>query len=212
MKLEEKFLAKLLVEGNDDQHVVWAICEKLVILETFDVVDCNSDSQAIGQLTSRIKLRNASVLGVVLDADTDLAKRWTQIQNKLQPFGYPVPETPDLDGTLIPSPGSGYPQVGIWLMPDNQSTGMLEDFAQQLIPESDQLLPIVQQIIAELDTEPRKAKFKAVHKTKALIHTWLAWQEHPGTPMGQALTSSYLSTNHELCTRFVTWLNALFNT
>ena len=211
MQLEEKFSSKLLVEGNDDQHVVWAICEKLAISESSDVIDCNSDFQAIGQLSSRIKLRNASVLGIVLDADTDLEKRWIQVCNKLRPFGYVLPNSPDPDGTRIPSPGNRYPQVGIWLMPDNKSTGMLEDFAQQLIPEFDQLLPIAQQVITEINTEPRKAKFKAIHTSKALIHTWLAWQEHPGTPMGQALTNSYLSSNHELCTRFITWLNTLFN-
>lgn len=211
MKLEEKHPAKLLVEGNDDQRVVWAICEKLAVAESFDVIDCNSDTQTIDQLASRVKLRSARVLGLVLDADTDLAKRWAQVHTKLQPFGYAVPDVPDFNGTLIASPGRNYPQVGVWLMPDNQSTGMLEDFAHRLIPDPDQLLPIAQQIVTELDTEPRRGKFKAVHKAKALIHTWLAWQERPGTPMGQALTNAYLTTNHELCTRFVAWLNALFN-
>ena len=40
MKVKEKFLKKLLVEGNDDQHVIWALCEKYKIPETFDVIAC----------------------------------------------------------------------------------------------------------------------------------------------------------------------------
>jgi hypothetical protein len=55
------------------------------------------------------------------------------------------------------------------------------------------------------------AQKKPIHKSKARIHTWLAWQEDPGTPMGLAITKSYLDTNQELCNLFVNWLNNLFN-
>lgn len=42
MKIKESHTYKLLVEGNDDQHVVWALCEKHNIPESFDVIDCES--------------------------------------------------------------------------------------------------------------------------------------------------------------------------
>lgn len=32
---KENYTKKLLVEGNDDQHVIWALCEKFNIPETF---------------------------------------------------------------------------------------------------------------------------------------------------------------------------------
>ena len=38
---KERFKKKLLVEGNDDQHVIWALCEKYSVKESFDVVDCS---------------------------------------------------------------------------------------------------------------------------------------------------------------------------
>ena len=54
---------------------------------------------------------------------------------------------------------------------------------------------------------------KEYHKSKAFIHTWLAWQEDPGTPMGLAITKKYLSTNDKvLCNSFIEWLNLLFVT
>ena len=49
-----------------------------------------------------------------------------------------------------------------------------------------------------------------MHKSKAEIHTWLAWQEEPGTPMGQAITKQYLDTNKELAKKFIGWLDNLF--
>jgi hypothetical protein len=38
MGAKEKFDKKLLVEGNDDQHVILALCKKFDIAETFDVI------------------------------------------------------------------------------------------------------------------------------------------------------------------------------
>ncbi|MDQ1088089.1 DUF3226 domain-containing protein [Siphonobacter sp. SORGH_AS_1065] len=213
MKIEEKFNQKLLVEGNDDQHVIWSICDKNKVTESFDIIDCGSDSQLLRQLSRRIRFNADKVkaIGILLDADTSLQKRWNEIKKQVKDLGYALPDVPDANGTIIES-SSYYPRLGIWLMPDNlQSSGMLEDFAKVLIPEQDQLLVEVERVLSEIEAIPRKAIYKDVHKAKALIHTWLAWQEDPGTPMGLAITKSYLNHNHELAIRFVTWLNALFN-
>lgn len=70
MKIEEKYPCKLLVEGNDDQHSVWAICEQKSIPESFDVVDCNSVDKAFKQLESRLMYpENNQIIGIVVDAD-----------------------------------------------------------------------------------------------------------------------------------------------
>ena len=55
MFMREKFNQKLLVEGNDDQHVIWALCLKFSIRESFDVIDCNDIDQIIEQLPVRFK-------------------------------------------------------------------------------------------------------------------------------------------------------------
>ena len=48
------------------------------------------------------------------------------------------------------------PRVGIWLMPDNASTGELEDFVMQLIPEDDSVWPLSKQYIGEIPQADRK--------------------------------------------------------
>ena len=96
MKIKEKFKSKLLVEGNDDQHVIWTLCEHHV------------------------------------------------------------------DSTLL-------------------------DIEQNNI-----------------------SKYKSRHKAKARIHTFLAWQEDPGTPMGLAITKKYLDPKAPSSQLFVNWLNALY--
>lgn len=207
-KIIEKFPSTLLVEGNDDQHVVWAICEKFKITETFDVFDCEGISNLFPQLPIRIKLREP-FLGILIDADADLLLRWKQIQNILTPLGYEIPEEPDASGSIVKS-ATSETTIGIWIMPNNQVPGMLEDFAEILIPANDSAIPFATKAVDEVKREA-VAKFSDIHRSKALIHTWLAWQDDPGTPMGLAITKSYLDHNHELCVLFVHWLNRLFN-
>ena len=50
MRIKEKFNKKLLVEGNDDQHVIWALCAQFKIIETFDVIDCEGIDKLLEQI------------------------------------------------------------------------------------------------------------------------------------------------------------------
>ncbi|MFH1466552.1 MAG: DUF3226 domain-containing protein [Pseudomonadota bacterium] len=57
---------------------------------------------------------------------------------------------------------------------------------------------------------PAPRCFRDVHEPKAVLHTWLAWQEEPGTPMGLALTRRYLDPCHPRAVAFAAWLRRLF--
>lgn len=210
MKIKEKFDKKLLVEGNDDQHVLWAICQQFNINESFDIIDSEGVSTLIPNIAVRAKQRDVRTLGILVDADTDLNKRWAQIANELKGMNYSVPDTPNILGTLIPSPALNRPQVGIWLMPNNQLPGMIEDFIRFLVPENEEGLALAEETISTLE-ERSLQQYIPNHRAKALIHTWLAWQEDPGTPLGQAITKRYLTTDTALANQLVHWLNRLFN-
>jgi hypothetical protein len=43
----------------------------------------------------------------------------------------------------------------------------------------------------------------------AHIHTWLAWQADPGTPMGLAITKKYLDANAPSAANFLRWVDRL---
>ena len=211
MKITEKFNAKLLVEGNDDQRVVWAICEKYSVSQTFDVIDSGSNSEVLKRLPLDLKSEAVKTVGIVLDADQNLQKRWQSLRDSLQHYGYKLPEQPNPHG-FTHLPHDIYPGIGIWLMPDNLQSGMLEDFVRLLIRPDDLLNPFVEQILSQIEAEKIRNRYDPdLHRAKAYIHTWLAWQKDPGTPMGLALTKTYLDHNTDLCLRFVNWLNLLFN-
>nr|WP_310589122.1 DUF3226 domain-containing protein [Runella aurantiaca] len=149
-------------------------------------------------------------MGVVVDADENLLTRWESLKHALKQLGYSVPQEPNPNGTILKGEERN-PDIGIWLMPDNNAAGMLEDFVKHLIPEDDLLLAETELVLEKLEIESYN-KYHLIHKSKARIHTWLAWQEDPGTPMGLAITKTYLTTNSEVCKKFVRWLNELFNT
>lgn len=210
MDVREKFDQKLLVEGNDDQHVVWSICQQFNISETFDVVDMRGITNLMPAIPVRAKQQSVQALGILVDADFGHSNRWENILKILRDLNYKVPETSDALGTVIPSPAPNRPQVGIWLMPNNQDPGMIEDFVRFLVPDDDERLTLAEETITALE-ERELQKYIPNYRSKALIHTWLAWQADPGTPLGLAITKKYFSTNTELCQQFAAWLNRLFN-
>ena len=212
MKIPEIHTYKLLVEGNDDQHVVWALCEKHNVPETFDVVDCGSVDNVLKSFEVRLKLADInSRIGIVMDADTNLKSRWdsfVSILKRTEKYDCSALTLPK-DGLVLEPKDKTYPKVGIWLMPDNNQNGMLEDFMAALATPNDELMKKSDDVLTELETEGIQ-KYKPVHRSKAKIHTYLAWQDVPGRPMGQAITANILNSNSDVAVKFANWLKEMF--
>jgi hypothetical protein len=62
-------------------------------------------------------------------------------------------------------------------------------------------------VVANIPAEHRA--FSAPHVSKARIHPWLAWQDEPGSPMGQAIGKRDLDAHAPLAESFVDWLRRL---
>lgn len=158
------------------------------------------------------QIRNAreegDVVGAIVDADTNLSKRWDQICEKIGGFGYDdMPNKPVKDGTIIESDDDKFlPRLGFWIMPDNQSTGILEDFLHSLIPESGSLYD---HVTKSVDSIPDR-RFTQEKEPKAIVHTWLAWQEDPGLPMGLSVTNDCFDLDAPEVDAFVSWLKRLY--
>lgn len=199
----------LLVEGRDDREVVFQICNRHCInnRELFEVVAKDGYDSLKDDLTVR-PLTDVEVIGAIVDADVDPDARWASMCEALAEAEYKdLPELPCEEGTIIPAQGK-LPCVGIWLMPNNRLAGILEDFLSFLISQDDVLLEQARLCIEGIPKEERL--FRDSYRSKALIHTWLAWQEEPGTPLGLAVTRRYLGCDHELVKQFLAWLTRLF--
>ena len=197
----------LLVEGTDDQHVCFALFAKYSVEENFKVIEKGGIEKMINSLPVHLKESDVSTIGIMVDADTNLESRWDEIMNVLSKSGYDIGETGICSaGTIISQ--EDMPTVGVWIMPNNHVPGILEDFIRHLVPKDDVLLPYADSTIFGL---PR-TNFSDSKKSKALIHTWLAWQEDPGTPLGLAITKKYLSEDCSETRNLIGWINRLFGT
>ena len=149
---------RLLVEGKNDQHVVWNLADRLKLKETFDVEAKDSYTQLIGALPTLLKSTNTlKRLGVVVDADENGEAHWSAIRTILEKSDYysSLPETLPQEGLVCHPDDEEQLIVGVWIMPDNRINGMLEDFVAYMIPDytNDSLLKKTDDVLAELENE-----------------------------------------------------------
>ncbi len=200
----------LLVEGDDDKHVRRNICSKRGISTIDEVQGLGGHTALLEGFSARLKVsQEGDVVGIVIDADTDPNARWQSIRDRLGGVGYQnVPTQPDPKGPIIEPPGETLlPRVGVWIMPDNQSTGKLEDFLPHLVPQTDALIDYATDVVDGLPEQ----RFRDQDRPKVVMHTWLAWQEKPGRPYGTAIEIGYLKLDVPQVDGLVSWLERLFN-
>lgn len=207
MRIEENFNKKLLVEGNDDQHVIWALCEKFTVTENFDVIDCEGITKLYEQLPVRFKQAQVNTIGLIIDADSEIKDRWKSISALLSLQGFTIPQEIPIEGLILKN-NSDF-KIGVWIMPNNNENGMLEDFISFLVPKEDKILPIVNDTLTNIENQGLN-QYSLIHKSKATIHAWLSLQSDPGTPMGLGITKRYLTTDEETCLKLVNWLKELY--
>lgn len=160
-------------------------------------------------IEAEIRETSRRITGIILDADQTFAERWINIRNCCLPYFPELPDETIPDGLIVSN--SDNQRLGIWIMPDNQSHGMLEAFLLQLVPggEADPLLIYARQSCQHAKANLH-APYKDTHIRKAEIHTWLAWQDEPGRQLHQAVSEMILNPKSPTAEPFVRWFRELF--
>ena len=199
----------LYVEGSDDQRVIEAAWTKAFSIDPpWECAPKGGVENLLGSLTSELKPSGAGdrVVGIVTDANGATTDRWRAIRDRLRRAGINAPDERNLDGTIIGA-AKRKPRVGVWIMPDNSSSGEIEDFVARMVPLSD---PIWSRSRDFIDEIPRNERLFAEQKTtRAVVHAWLATREDP-RQMGTAIQAGDLLVGGELCQGFLSWLQRLF--
>ena len=208
---------KLLVEGATDERVIpylmesngvdWGSRDDPVVL----IKPYNGVEELLKPGVVEVELLDSGLkaLGVMVDANGDASDRWNRIkalcdkQFKNLPNG--IPQN-GLD-TVHPETGARF---GVWIMPDNRFSGMLEDFLIRLIPENSRgLYELAEKCVDEAARSG--APFKNVHEAKAKIYTCLAWQDEPGKQLHEAVHHRVLDPERPESRPFVNWFRRLFD-
>ena len=206
---------ELYVEGKDDVHAILHLMHHHGVTCSVNhsqsmepnIKESGSVSQLLDSVEIAVSTNSGGAVGFVVDADTELRNRWQAIRDRLSKVHVDTPLEPPSQGFRGESTKYGT-RVGVWLMPDNRAAGILEDFLTKLVDEGDCLLAHAEQAT---DTAKQKgATFKDTYHKKAVIHTWLAWQEEPGQPFGTAITKRYLRADRQAGEQFARWFAELF--
>jgi len=204
----------LLVEGQNDKHVVLALLQRHSVPETFQIEVLEGIDRRIESARVRLKAlrtpQDMERIGLIVDADLSRDERWRSLQAALQSAaGVTLPAEPSSGGTIVPLDSGRL--FGAWVMPDNRIPGKLEDFLSFLVPSGDVLMPHVDRFLGDLPSrESCQARFADKDLSKARIHAYLAVQDQPGKPMGQALTARYLDPDAPMAADFIDWIRRLF--
>lgn len=215
--------SSLYVEGTDDKHVIKHLLQRHGIECPFDheivpetlpamvpeIKLAGNKQQVLATIENAVKFGTGHSVGFVIDADEAAENSWRAVRHRLS-FLDPKPPR------LLPASGfvADVPvyraRVGVWLMPDNQSSGALEEFLKGLIADSDQLWSFAD--TATRTSKRHGAKFTANKHNKAAIHAWLAWQRDPGLPFGSAIAAKYFAADSPTAFMFLRWFDELFGT
>lgn len=207
---------KLLVEGEEDKRVIPQLIEANGIRwgenpDTWivEIDQCDGFEKMVkqGLIETELKTSGLEVLGIIADANDKAEERWESLRNRCREF---FPQLPDeLPATgLIHTSETGL-KLGVWLMPDNRSHGMMETFLTYLVPDDrNSVLKYAES--ARDQARALGAPYKDVHADKAKIHTWLAWQDPPGQQLHGAVMQHLLDPCSPHAAGFVKWFRSLF--
>ncbi|MCA9031053.1 MAG: hypothetical protein KDA66_09610, partial [Planctomycetaceae bacterium] len=185
---------RLLVEGKKDKFVIPYLLEKCGVPWPKDKNNAPVFIDEAGSwneladvkfVSSNFKASGAKNIGIIVDADESADGRWQRIRQLCGTYFQQLPNSLPEEGLIVS--GNSEQRLGVWIMPDNVASGMLETFLQKLIRQgSDCTLFEHAQEVCRNVKDNLGAPFKEVHFDKASLHTWLAWNDEPGPQMHEA--------------------------
>ena len=197
----------LLVEGPDDMRVVSHLWMRYRgyhgINPDFCISIKNNVENLLQSIRGEVLSEERTAVGILVDSDDYPIRRWQAVADRLIKANIIPPHNPTSSGTIIES----NPRVGVWLMPDNQNPGELEDFIKTMIPPGDPVWPLSESYIDGIPQNDRK--FTAGKTLRAKVNAWLAAREDP-RPMGTAIRAGDLDANAQISSSFVNWLQGMF--
>ncbi len=214
----------LLVEGDYDKEFLQAFCnlslgKNKVIVEVLTPRELGANRDGWRSIIDnmplqlkRLNTRNIDKLGIVLDADYlpnnsgGFEARYQLLTKELT--SYKITNTPNYDkGDIFTGP-DGMPNIGLWIMPSHRDDGMIEDFIETIVSSATDQQTLLSHASSTINSLPITLFNTKIHRTKAKIGTWLAWQKQPGKLI-KALNDGILDRNK--AANFELWLKNTFS-
>lgn len=182
-----RFPALLVGEGQDEVRFFTALLKEMR-LESTQVEQCGGKTGLrtyLRTLRLRPDFGQVHTLAIVRDADTDATSAFHSVCDALQTQRFAIPPAP---GQWAP----GAVRVGVWLMPEGRTPGMLEDLCLAAVRE-DRAMACVEEYLGCL---AQRLSASSHHTAKARLHVWLASRPEPDLRLGEAAEKGYWPWEH----------------
>ncbi|WP_262965893.1 DUF3226 domain-containing protein [Methylobacter psychrophilus] len=212
----------LLVEGEADKGFFEQICKSLVLDTEVRVASPkdlegvrNSKQGVFNLLPTLLPLLliedGLTHIAIIVDADylvlngLGYQKTIERVSDIVRPFGFEFDQ--NAASGILYKHSDGLADFGLWIMPNNQDEGMLEDWIKSCVNVSEQaLFQQATQAVQQVSTR----KFPEHLLSKAEVATWLAWQKQPGHGLYAAITDQLLDNQLPLFKELELWLCRIF--
>jgi hypothetical protein len=214
----------LLVEGESDRGFFEAVCKLLQLPTEIQVAvpremegRCNTKEGVFDRLSilmKRLATGNLTHLGVIVDADHKneggLGCRGTidRMVSIVAPDFYLQQDADQQVGGLFFQHSDDLAPIGLWVMPNNRDEGMLEDWIKGCISTEEQ--DLLNHAVTVIDALPQPKFNKTIHRAKAEVATWLAWQKTPGHGAYRALKEKSIDPECAQFKQLAHWLNQVY--
>jgi hypothetical protein len=211
----------LLVEGNSDKSFFEKICKRLSLDAVVQVAPpkdlggrFNSKEGVFQRLEVLLnQLNDGQITHIALVVDADYSehhglgcqKTIDRVTAIVKPFDFEL--DPASENGLCFKHTDGFADLGLWVMPDNQQEGMLEDWIKTCVKVDEQTLFQTASSVVQVLENP---KFSTHLTAKAEVATWLAWQKQPGHGLYLTLKDDLLDGDSPLFKAIEQWLLGIF--
>ena len=212
----------LVVEGDADREFYSAICERAGV-KNVEVKTPSSKGKynaidLFGLLLKQLPSGSIKHIGLVVDADhpesvggaSGFGATYAKISGVAANAGFQAPPiNPKAPIAYLLTPPQGLQAPGVWIMPDNSSHGMVEDFVKHGVTDPAQK-SILEQAVKTVASLKNPLFKPALHKSKVDVYTWLAWQKNPGSRLVGTVGNELIDLSNPLQAGFVSWLKKVF--
>lgn len=190
----------LAVEGADEINFFKKLLEYMGISNFVDVRESGGkdkfkERMKVFKVTSGF--RNIEKIAVIRDADENAKDAFKSVTGVLKKIGLKSPESPVQFS-------SGIPAVGIFIMPDNSSDGMLEDLCLETVKDHEAM-----KCVDDFIACTQKLKERPKNIPKARVQAFLAAKPKIVNSIGLGAQKGYWDFDSQRLQPLISFLNQL---
>jgi len=176
----------LLGEGNEEIFFFRALLKHLQItnIQIEQYGGKNNLRNFLDTLILRPGFVNVEAIAITRDADDNANAAYQSVLSALQHAHLPLPNA---HNTFTAS----QPRIGVFILPDGQQNGMLEDLCLASVV-ADTIMPCIDDFFRCVEGQGHKPN----NMSKAKTHAWLSAQAEPDKRLGEAAQAGYWDFDH----------------